>query len=112
MIQGRPHIDRIKLVEEYGAKVFDGPTAQSLGYIDVANSNYESALTELMIQANIDPTKTYQVVELQPKCNFWAAAMKGDFSLLHGKLDHYIHWNSDQTAFIKDQFAYLYRKNG
>lgn len=108
----RPRLDRHKLVEEYGAKVFDGPTAEQLGYIDVANSNYETALADLMKEAKIDSDKPYQVVELQPQRNLWKQLMQGRSPLTSGRLEHKLQIGSDDPSFIKDQFAYLYRPHG
>ena len=108
----RPRLSRTKLVDEYGAKIFDGPTAEQLGYVDAANSNYETALADLMKEAGIDPAKPYQVVELQPKRNIWADLTRGRSSLLHGKIEHKLQIGSDDASFIKDRFAYLYRPHG
>ena len=81
----RPRLNRTKLIEEYGAKIFDGPTAEQLGYIDVANSDYETALADLMKEAQIDGAKPYQVVELQPKFNFWSFLTRGPSWLMQRK---------------------------
>jgi len=108
----RPRVNRTKLVEEYGAKVFDGPTAEEIGYIDVANSDYETALANLMKEAGIDADKPYQVVELQPKRNIWAGLARGCSPLINGKMEHKLQIGSDDASFIKDQFAFLYRPHG
>jgi len=112
VVSGRPRIDKTKLVEEYGAKVFDGPTAQTLGYVDVADSDYVTALADLMKEANIDASKPYQVVQILPQRNLWADLMQGKSPLLNGKLEHHLQIGSNDASFIKDQFAYLYRPHG
>ncbi len=109
---GRPRLSRTKLVEEYGAKVFDGPTAEQLGYVDVADSDYETALADLMKEAKIDSTKPYQIVELRPKGNLWANLVQGKSPLFNGRIEHKLQLGSDDVGFIKDQFAYLYRPHG
>jgi protease IV len=109
---GRPRLNRTKLVEEYGAKIFNGPTAQELGYVDTANSDYETVLADLMKEAKIDPAKPYQVVQLQPKRNLWADLMQGRSPLISGRIEHKLQIGSDDVSFIQDQFAYLYRPHG
>lgn len=42
------------LINNLGAQVYTGPTAQKLGYIDNGNSSYKEALQELAKVANID----------------------------------------------------------
>ncbi|NGX33844.1 MAG: putative signal peptide peptidase SppA [Candidatus Anoxychlamydiales bacterium] len=61
------NIDKDKIINEYGAHVFDSDEAKEIGYTDVANSSYEIALTALLEKADIDETKNYQVVCLYPK---------------------------------------------
>jgi protease IV len=104
----RPRLSRTKLVDEYGAKIFDGPTAMELGYVDMANSDYETALTDLMKEAKIDSAKPYQIVELQPKVNIWTELMKGRSPILSGKLKHELKIGPDSYT-IQDRFAYLYQ---
>jgi len=98
----RPKLDKKKLVNEYGAKIFDGQTAQELGYVDVANSDYETALAALLKEANIDVDKPYQVVLLSPRHSFLTEWMQGK----HGVVKHKLCIGSDYQ--IRDAFAYLY----
>lgn len=62
--KARPQITESELKNEYGARIFDAPKAQSLGYIDVADSSYEQAMSELTKVAKIDGA--YQVIHLVP----------------------------------------------
>jgi protease-4 len=105
-------LNKTKLVEEYGAKVFDGPTAERLGYIDIADSNYETALADLLKEAKIDASQPYQVVQILPKRNFWTSLAEGRSPLMTGKLKHQLQVGSNDADFIQDQFAYLYRPHG
>ncbi len=106
---GRPNLDRSKLINQYGANVFDGPSAQQFGYIDVAESSYPEALAALMVDAGVDANKTYQIVQLKPEHHFLADLMKGFSPLSNGKVEHQIHIGSDKTYAIRDRFAYLYQ---
>ncbi|NGX62941.1 MAG: putative signal peptide peptidase SppA [Candidatus Anoxychlamydiales bacterium] len=60
-------ISKEKLINEYGAHVFDADRAKEIGYIDVTNSSYEEALNGVLEAANIDKEKDYQVIALYPK---------------------------------------------
>jgi len=61
------NIDKTKLVNEYGAHVFDPVTAEKIGYIDKANLGYNEAIIELSKKASIDIEKPYQIVSLTVK---------------------------------------------
>jgi signal peptide peptidase SppA len=102
----RPRLDKTKLVQEYGAKVFDSETAQNYGYVDHANSSRDAALLALLEEAKIDPTKTYQVIELEPKSEWVSSLFNSKSPLLTGKIEH----SFDTGApHIRDQVAYLYQ---
>jgi ClpP class serine protease len=102
----RPRMDRTKLVQEYGAKVFDPTTAQNLGYIDYANSSRDAALLALLQEAHVDATKTYQVIELEPKSEWLSSLFNANSPLITGKIEH----SFDVGATpIRDQVAYLYQ---
>ena len=103
-----PRMDKKLLVSEYGANIFDGPGAEQRGYIDVADSNYKTALRDLMAAANIDPAHTYQVVELAPRFNFLSQLSGSAATLLSGKIEHHFNFGEKRPPAIKDQFAYLY----
>ena len=103
-----PRLNKDKLVQEYGAKIFDGPQAESIGYIDVANADYHLALRDLMTQANIDPEKPYQIVELEPKHDWFAPLMKSASPIFSGKLEHVFNFGDKRSPAIRDQFAYLF----
>lgn len=107
----RPRLDRTKLIDEYGAKVFDGKTAQQYGYIDVANSSYEIALEDLLKEAKIDPAQPYQVVELKPTRNIWEDLVQGRSPLINGKIEHKLQMGQ-QPEFLKNRLAYFYQPNG
>ncbi|MDX8431021.1 MAG: S49 family peptidase [Candidatus Algichlamydia australiensis] len=62
--KSRPRITESELKNEYGARIYDAPTAQKYGYIDVADSSYEGAMSELTKEAKIEGS--YQVIQLVP----------------------------------------------
>ena len=106
----RTRIDKTKLVQEYGAKVFDPVTAQEFGYIDVANSSRNQALLALLNKAGVDPAKPYQVVSLEPKSEWLSSLFNEKASpLFTGKIEHTIDTGAPK---IRDQVAYLYQPNG
>jgi signal peptide peptidase SppA len=61
------NIDENKIINEYGANIFDSQKAKEIGYIDFDNSSYDQALKDLLNEAKIDTSKPYQVVSLTPK---------------------------------------------
>jgi signal peptide peptidase SppA len=102
----RPRLDKTKLVDQYGAKVFDPVTAQMLGYVDAANSSRDEALLALLTAAEVDPSKTYQVVALEAKSEWFSSLMNGQSPMLTGKMVHSIDTGAPQ---IRDKIAYLYQ---
>jgi protease-4 len=105
--ENRP-VDKTKLIDEYGAQVFDGEKAQEIGYIDVANASYDQALAALMQKANIDPAKPYQVIELKPVHNWLSALVCSKSPLLSGQVEHTLNFPNQKEKSIRDQFSYLY----
>lgn len=103
--QGRPHLNKEKLIQEYGAHMFNCVDAEKLGYIDRALSNRNEALSALLEAARIDPKKPYQVIELKPNRNWLSQVMKGQSALLSGKVEHTFDLGQPKLC---DQFAYLY----
>jgi protease-4 len=102
---GRPRINREKLIEEYGAHVFNCVEAEKFGYIDHALSSRNAALLALLEAARIDPSQPYQVVEIAPTRNWLSQMIKGESALFSGKLEHTVDLGQSK---IQGQFAYLY----
>ncbi len=107
MTTARTRLDKTKLVDVYGAQVFNPVQAQEYGYIDHANASRNEALLALMQEAKIDPNKPYQVVSLEPK-NEWISSLLNEKAspLFTGKIEHTIDTGAPK---IKDQVAYLYQ---
>lgn len=102
----RPSIDKTKLIQEYGAKVFDPVTAKEYGFIDEAGVTRDQALLALLESAKIDHTKTYQVVELEPKSEWLSDLFNTNSPLFTGKIEHTIDTGAPK---LRDQIAYLYQ---
>ncbi len=84
--RARPRLDRDKLIEDYGAQIFVAQTAQKLGYIDVADTDYSTAVAQLAKDAQID--SAYQVMKIEPVHPFLADLTDSKCSLLSGKITH------------------------
>src|SRR5579872_1545927 len=102
----RPRMDKTKLVQEYGAQIYDPVKAQELGYIDVANSSRNAALSDLLQEAKIEPSKDYQVVDLEPKSAL-LSLFTSKSPLFTGKIDHSLDIGS-RYSYLQGQFCYLY----
>lgn len=103
--KARPKLTKNILTQELGANVFEAKTAEQLGYIDQGNSSYEETLSELLKAANIDPTSSYQVVELSPKKSWLRLALSSS-PLFTGKIQHQLFSHPAQE--VKDPVLYLY----
>lgn len=101
----RPQMNKDKLVQEYGAKVFNPVEAQEFGYVDVASASRNEALEALVKEANLDAEKPYQVVQLVPR-NDLISNFLSRSPLFTGKVEHSLDVGGPQ---IRDQFAYLYQ---
>ncbi len=104
--RSHPRLSREKLINEYGAKVFDSVTAQRYGYVDYAQSTKDQALLALLKAAKVDPEKTYQVVELEPKSEWLQNLFNSKSPLFTGRIEHTLDTGAPE---IKDQVAYLYQ---
>lgn len=102
----RQKVDKTKLIEEYGAHVFDPVTAERIGYVDHAMTSRNDALKALLIAANINESQSYQVVSLTPKNAWIAELVSGKSPLLSGKIEHTF---DTLPARIREQPCYLYR---
>lgn len=104
----RPRVDKTKLVNEYGAQVYDGKKAQEIGYIDVAEASYNEVLAALMKEAKIDTTKPYQVVELKPRTDWISMLASNKSPLFTGKIEHIFNGGDRKSSSVREQFSYYY----
>src|SRR5262249_21749565 len=104
--QAHPRLDREKLVNVYGAKVFVGPEAEKLGYVEASDADYKTVLSDLMQQAKIDPKHQYQIVVLQPKIDLFTAISQHSSSFLTKLLSPWVPARLEQRKL--EPFLYLY----
>lgn len=105
----RPKIGKDKLINDYGANIFDAKAAQQNGYIDEGDITYEQALKKLLQAANIDTSKPYQVVRMEPKQDWLKYLSDSSANLLSGNVKHTLQLGSYETSELKDPFLYLYQ---
>lgn len=109
--KARPQISAQKLIDEYGAQVFISEKAQELGYIDVADANYSTAVGELAAKAGFSDKTGYQVVEIGPIHSFFSDLTEGRASLLKGQITHQFQLSSSISSELSGKFLYLYQPN-
>lgn len=87
VVENRPRIDRDKLINVYGAGIFDPGKAKEHGYIDeIGDSN--DALRALVTKAKIEGD--YQVIEINHYPSIAAQLLESSTSLVRGKVKHEI----------------------
>lgn len=101
----RPQIDKSKLINSYGAQIFDCIKAQNIGYIDEAMSTRDAALLELVKAANIQENEKYQVMSLNPKHPWISDVISSKSPLITGKIE--IGFDAIYSK-IREQPCYLY----
>ncbi len=102
----RVRVDKDKLINEYGAKVFDPPTALEYGFIDHDKASYQDTLEALLQAAGIDMAKPYQVVELVPKAKWLSDLIRGQNSLSK-TIRQALHMEPQDSTWRN--FSYLYQ---
>ncbi len=107
----RTRLDKQQLVSEYGAQVFIATKAQQLGYIDVADSNYNAAISELAKEAKFADGQPYQVMTIEPPRPFFANLADGPFALFSGKITHQFKLSQTTDSELSGKLLYLYQPN-
>lgn len=105
----RPKLSKELLINDYGAQIYVSEKAKELGYIDVACSNYATALTDLVKQANIPENQQYQVVKLELPHSFLAQLAQARSPYLTGKLTHSFQLGPNFNSDLSGKFLYLYQ---
>lgn len=106
--EGRSRVSREKLISEYGAHVFDSTDAQAIGYVDVANAEYNTALKDLVKAAGIAENQEYQVIKIETPVDFFSQLVQSRTGLLSGKLTHVFQIGQNTTSELSGKFLYLY----
>ncbi len=86
VVKNRLRVDKNKLINVYGAQVYDPPKAREIGYIDESDATYFSTLKQLAKAAEID--QPYQVFELKLPYSVLSNLMKKESTLFSGKITH------------------------
>lgn len=102
----RKSIDKTKLIEVYGARVFPAKQAKEYGFIDVSGVNMNETIKELALLQNLKDD-TFQVVELEK--NDWFSNLFAESSLFKGTVNHKIDIGMNLDSELMNQFLYLYR---
>lgn len=104
----RPRLDKEKLINEYGANVYDSAKAKEFGFIDVSGALYIQALEALVKAAEIPADKKYQVLEIKVKESFLKEALENRNTLLKGKIVHTFETGSIFKPEMSGKLLYLY----
>ncbi len=107
VVENRPHLDKNKLINDYGANIFNAVRAQEYGFIDAVENTQEGTLKRLLKQINIEDDN-YQVIEMQRK-TWFSELFKSEWPLLKGKIIHQIQLSPDFDSKLEGRFLYLYR---
>ena len=105
VLQNRPRIDKERLINVYGAKVYDPVKAQKLGYVDNGNATYSFALKQLAEEAEIE--EKYQVIEIKTNLSLISNLIEGRETLFPSKIKHEFDIPGFQTEWIGTPL-YLY----
>jgi protease-4 len=102
----RPEISKDKLIQEYGAHIFNAVQAHQYGFIDKGDATLRDALVELVKAANIEDDN-YQVIRLK-KSDWWTTIFSSSNTLFTGKVKHQFELLPEMDAALHNKFLYLY----
>lgn len=103
----RPGLDKNKLMNTYGAQIYDAPTALEYGYIDGADSSYSSTLAALAGAAQLQEHQ-YQVMQISPPHAFLSDFASEKLELLRGKVTHTLRFGPYMDTELGGRFLYMY----
>lgn len=107
VVSNRPEVNREKLTNDYGAKLFTPIEAQEAGLITASGTNIRDVLKKLLSEISITD-EFYQVVELQHK-TWYSELLPTASALFRGQIVHQIQLSPDLDSRLMNQFLYLYR---
>lgn len=103
----RPEVNKEKLIQDYGARIFPAAQAVEYGFIDKSGVSMADALQELLKEVGIT-TDQYQVVRLQSK-GWWNLLFSSRArDLLTGKIEHRFSFSPEIDILLQNRFLYLY----
>jgi protease-4 len=105
----RKNLDKEKLVNEYGAQIYDARKGQELGYVEVGGSDYATALRDLVKAAGIPETEHYQVFQIESGKSFLSDLTANGSALLSGKITHTFQLSPYFNSNLSGKFLYLYQ---
>lgn len=105
----RKQLDRDRLVNDFGANVFDAKAAQEYGFIDNGNSDYDEALSALAKAAGIDENEKYQVLDIAYSESFFSELKDSQTKLLKGKIEHVFPTGTYTNSELSGKILYLYQ---
>ncbi len=108
MTTARPRLDKEKLINVYGAQVFDGPKGKEYGYVDIAGASYSQTIGALAKAAKIQPDTKYQVIEIKVREGFLKELLENRSHLLQGKIVHSFETGSYFKPEMSGKLLYLY----
>jgi protease IV len=107
----RKKLDKEKLINDYGALVFNPEKAEKLGFIDKANVSLEDAFLDLLKMAKIDEKSPYQVIELAPKPRLLDSLINSSSLDALKLIKEFLHINPKNSSSPIDNFYYMYQPN-
>jgi len=102
----RPQIDPIKLVNEYGARIFPAQESLEKGYIDGIVKSRGEALKILLSKISIEDDY-YQVIQIASK-KWWSDLVNSSSPLLSGKITHELNLGPISNPKLMNKFLLLY----
>lgn len=106
--QHRPEMNKEKLIENYGARIYPAKIAQEYGYIDASGVSIGEAIKELVKAAGIEDNN-YQVIQLENKG--WWKSLFTDLDkspIFSGQVKHQISISPETDLLLQNRFLYLY----
>lgn len=104
VVASRPTVNREKLINDYGARIFDAPQAQRYGFIDESGLSISDTLKLLLKELNIKDNN-YQVMQMTHE-TWLTELLKSQSSLFTGQIVHKLELPAELQ--LRNQFLYLY----
>lgn len=106
VVKNRPRVDKTRLVEEFGAKIYVAPQALENGFIDAAGASYSDTLRTLAKKIGIDDDY-YQVVEMFKET--WLSEFLNEHEGGFGTVTHRLELPMELDPAFNNQILFLHR---